>query len=64
LNRFSEDTGYKPSTLAKYLHGNSYAEVEDFCLGVLRQHILAMGNKSLKSIFRSRIKQLRDRFSV
>ena len=64
LRKFSEDVGYKPSTLAKYLYGNSYAEVEDFCLSIQRQQVLSTGNRTLKEIINSRLRHLKARFTV
>jgi len=48
--RFSEDLGHAPAALAKRLGSISYAEVEEFCLDVLRQHLLAMRETPLKTI--------------
>jgi SpoVK/Ycf46/Vps4 family AAA+-type ATPase len=48
--RFDEEVGYAPAVLAKQLDGISFAEVEEFCLDLQRRKVLAMGNRSLKSI--------------
>ena len=39
-NRCDTDLGYSPASLAKYLYGLSFAEVEEFCLGVIRHSVL------------------------
>lgn len=48
--RFDYKFGHAPATVAKRLGCVSYAEVEQFCLDVQRHHVLAMGNRPLKSV--------------
>ena len=48
--RFDEPLGASPSTIAKQLGKISYAEVEQFCLDLLRRHILSVGAKPLRQI--------------
>jgi SpoVK/Ycf46/Vps4 family AAA+-type ATPase len=48
--RFPEPLGHAPATIARRLGRMSYAEVEQFCLDVLRRSVLAMGQESLKVI--------------
>jgi len=63
LNKVDESAGYSPATLAKYLCGMSYAEVEGFCLDIRRRHALSMGDVSLKSIISSRVQQWKARYT-
>lgn len=48
--RFSNELGYAPTTIAKKLGKISYAEAEQFCLDIQRRHALSLGEKSLKLI--------------
>ena len=48
--RFNESFGQSPTTIAKRLGSTSYAEVEQFCLDIQRQYILALGERPLKSL--------------
>jgi SpoVK/Ycf46/Vps4 family AAA+-type ATPase len=48
--RFNDTLGQPPPTIAKRLGGISYAEVEQFCLDLQRRHVLAIGEKPLKTI--------------
>lgn len=57
LSRFNEEAEYQPATLAKHLYGRSFAEAEDFCLNVLRSHVLSLGENSLKSTIARQIRQ-------
>jgi SpoVK/Ycf46/Vps4 family AAA+-type ATPase len=49
-HRFPEPLGQAPAAVAKKLGDVSYAEVEQFCLDVLRRCALAMGEKPVKTI--------------
>ena len=53
---FSEPLGASPVSIAKSLGGISYAEAEQFCLDVRRRQVLAMGNKSLKTILSEQLR--------
>ncbi|HEV8238596.1 MAG TPA: ATP-binding protein [Thermoanaerobaculia bacterium] len=48
--RFPEALGRTPAAIAAKLGNVSYAEVEQFCLDVLRRSVLAMGEKSTKTV--------------
>jgi len=61
--RLQSSLGYKPSTLAEKLEGLSFAEVEEFGIDILRQHILTLPNGNLKSIVNERLKQWKEHFS-
>jgi SpoVK/Ycf46/Vps4 family AAA+-type ATPase len=50
-----EVPGLKPEVLAAKLGHISYAEALEFCQTVRRQHILALGNKTLKDILRTQV---------
>lgn len=42
--------GYEPAELAKRLQGANYAEVEEFCLGIVRRAVLARQTDNAKDI--------------
>jgi len=48
--RFHDTLGQSSPIIAKRLGRISYAEVEQFCLDLQRRHVLAIGEKSLKTI--------------
>jgi len=48
--RFGDELGHAPSSIARRLGTISYAEVEQFCLDLQRRHVLSAGEMSLKSI--------------
>ncbi|MCK5770895.1 ATP-binding protein [Algiphilus sp.] len=48
--RFDDTLGYTSSTIAKKLGRISYAEAEQFCLDILRRHVLTLGEKPLKAV--------------
>ena len=48
-----------PFTLAKRLHGLSFAELEQFCLDVQRHHVLNLPEGDLRAIVAQRLKQWR-----
>lgn len=48
--RFDQPLGHSPATIAKRLGSISYAEVEQFCLDLLRRHILSIEALPLKTI--------------
>lgn len=56
LGRFDEPTGIGVEALAKRLGRVSYSEAEQFCIDLLRQYILAMGERSLKAIVAEQLK--------
>lgn len=56
LHRFDEPLGMGADTIARRLGAVSYSEAEQFCLDVLRRHVLAMGDKPLKSLLSEQLK--------
>ena len=60
LERFQQkhnvDFEYANETIAKKLHGFSFAEVEEFGLSVLRRHVLSLPDKNLKAIVADELK--------
>ena len=65
FRRFEHRLGSKlvpaPSTLAKRLHGLSFAELEQFCLDVQRHHVLNLPDGDVRAIVAERLKQWRER---
>jgi len=53
--------GYEPETLAKYMLGLNFAEVEEFCLSVVRRAVLDKKSDNAQSITRLKLEQWRDR---
>ena len=53
--------GYAPETLAKHMLGLNFAEVEEFCLSVVRQAVLNRKTDNAQTITRLRLEQWRDR---
>ncbi len=60
-NNMGEPPGMVPRTIANALGEVSFAEAEEFCLGVRRRHALSMGEGSLKSIVREQLKRWQSR---
>ena len=56
LSRFNEPVGMRAETLAKRLGLINYSEAEQFCLDLLRRHVFAMGERSLKTILAEQVK--------
>jgi SpoVK/Ycf46/Vps4 family AAA+-type ATPase len=54
-NRSNFDFGLEPSTLAKKLHGKSFAEAEEFALSVYRQYVLQLPASDTKSITQNKL---------
>ncbi len=54
--RFGEPLGHEPAAMAKSLGLVSYAEAEEFCVGLRRRQILALGQKTLKAIIADQLK--------
>ncbi|MFA6618576.1 MAG: ATP-binding protein [Candidatus Neomarinimicrobiota bacterium] len=44
------DFGYSPTTLAKKQYGQSYAEIEEFYISILRKYILGLPDANMKTI--------------
>lgn len=61
--RFDEPLGYSPGTIAKRLGPISYAEVEQFCLDLLRQHILSLGARPVKALVSEQLSLWAERAS-
>ncbi len=59
--RCSINFGYAPETLAKHLLGLNFAEVEEFCLGVVRRAVLDMKTENAKSLTQLKLEQWKDR---
>ncbi len=55
--------GYAHETLAKYLLGLSYAEIEEFCTNIFRQYVLNLPITNIKNIVSNNIKQLKINYS-
>ena len=53
--------GYAEETLAKYLKGINFAEVEEFCMGIVRKAILDQKMDNAKAITQVKLTQWRDR---
>lgn len=53
--------GYAPETLAKHMRGLNFAEVEEFCLSVVRRAVLDKKSDDAQSITRLKLEQWRDR---
>jgi SpoVK/Ycf46/Vps4 family AAA+-type ATPase len=53
--------GYEPETLAKHMLGLNFAEVEEFCLSVVRRAVLDKKSDDAQSITRLKLEQWRDR---
>lgn len=59
--RCQTNFGYEPETLAKHMLGLNFAEVEEFCLSVVRRAVLDKKSDNAKSITQLKLKQWRDR---
>ena len=55
-NKMDEPLGMGPNAIAKSLGSISYAEAEEFCIGIRRRFALSLGEGSLKSIVAERLK--------
>jgi hypothetical protein len=56
LSRFDEPLGMGADTIARRLGAVSYSEAEQFCLDVLRRHVLAMGARPLRFLLSEQLK--------
>lgn len=61
--RYGVEFGYTPQTLAKYLYGYNFAEVEEFCLGIARRAVLDNEANNAQRITRQKLEQWRNRLS-
>lgn len=59
--RCKTNFGYEPETLAKHMLGFNFAEVEEFCLSVVRRAVLDKKSDDAQSITRLKLEQWRDR---
>ena len=59
--RCQTNFGYEPETLAKHMRGLNFAEVEEFCLSVVRRAVLDKKSDDAQSITRLKLEQWRDR---
>ncbi len=55
--RTQVDFGYANETLAKKLLGQSFAEVEEFCLGIVRRAVLTGQTKDAKQLTQQKLQQ-------
>ncbi|MCZ8099447.1 MAG: AAA family ATPase, partial [Burkholderiales bacterium] len=53
--------GYTPETLAKHMLGQNFAEVEEFCLGIVRRAVLDRQTENALSITRRKLDEWRTR---
>ena len=53
--------GYAPETLAKHMLGQNFAEVEEFCLGVVRRAVLDRKAADASAITRRKLEEWRTR---
>ena len=53
--------GYAPETMAKHMLGLNFAEVEEFCLSVVRRAALDQKTDNAQTITRAKLEQWRDR---
>lgn len=56
--------GYSNKILSEKLYGYSYAEIEEFCLDVMRRSVLEPSSNNTKSIVTKKLKQWHDRYHV
>lgn len=61
--RWKVNLGYAPETLAKHLLGMNFAEVEEFCLGIVRRAVLNKQAENAKTITQLKLQQWKDRLS-
>lgn len=52
---------YASSTLAKKLLGSNFAEIEEFGISIIRQHVLNMPNSNMKEIISKELKDWHNR---
>jgi len=55
--RCQTNFGYAPETLAKHMLGLNYAEVEEFCLSVVRRAVLDRMNDNAQAITKKKLEQ-------
>jgi len=60
--RVGQSLGYAPRTLADKLPGLSFAELEDFGVTLLRQHVLSEGAIPMRTLVRTQIDHWSSRF--
>lgn len=59
--RCGVNLGYEPETLAKHLLGLNFAEVEEFCLGVVRRAVLDMKTENAQQVTKLKLEQWKGR---
>ena len=57
------DFGYTPDTLAKYLLGSNFSEVEEFCLGIARRYVLNKNIKNIKNVTKNKLEQWHNKLN-
>jgi SpoVK/Ycf46/Vps4 family AAA+-type ATPase len=55
--------GYAPETLAKHMLGANFAEVEEFCLGVVRRAVLDHKTENAQDVTKLKLEQWRNRLN-
>ncbi len=62
--RFGQLNSISATTIARKLLGASYSEAEQFCLDVIRRHVLAMSERPIQSLIVEQLKIWSSRVSV
>ena len=63
-HRCKVDFGYTADFLAKKMKGLNFAEMEEFCLNVVRRAILDRQTRNAKSITKIKLDQWNDRLTA
>ena len=63
-HRCKVDFGYTADSLAKKMKGLNFAEMEEFCLSVVRRAVLDRQTKNAKSITKVKLEQWNDRLTA
>ena len=59
--RCNVNFGYEPATLVKHLLGLNFAEIEEFCLGVVRRAVLDMKTENAQQVTKLKLEQWKSR---
>ncbi|GAB6139654.1 ATP-binding protein [Methylosoma difficile] len=62
-NKSKINLGYAPETIAKKLLGTNFAEIEEFCLSVVRRAVLTRQTENAKTITAEMLGQWQKRFN-
>ena len=60
-DRCQTNLGYSSQTLAKRMLGLNFAEVEEFCLSIIRRAVLDKKTDNAKTITQQKLEQWRNR---